>query len=59
MMRYGDNIYHIAGAVRGTLRRAEWPAQKIDAVMKKITEAQSYDSAIEICREYITIENED
>ena len=53
--RYGDNIFAIGGVVRATLKAAEWDRDQIDEIMAQIVYAKSYDEAIGICRQYITI----
>lgn len=56
--RYGDNVFAIMGAVSATLRAAKWSDEKRNAALKEVTSSKSYDAAIEVCRKYITIEDE-
>jgi len=54
-----DNIFEIGAVVEKTLRLAGWPREKRDAILKSISDAPSYDVALNICRKYITIRDED
>ena len=56
--RYGDNIFELGGAVLRCLRQAGWSPLARDAVAERLNEAKTYDEAIAICRQYITIRNE-
>jgi len=58
MVRVGDNIYLIGAQVRMTLRAAAWPRERVEAVLASISAAPSYDAALAICREYITVADE-
>lgn len=56
---YGDNIFDLIVIVGLTLKGAGWPADKRNGVMKEIMATKSYDDAVEACRKFITIKNED
>ena len=58
MVAYGDNIFEIIAVTQQTLRLAEWPTEKVDAIVAKATGASSYDAAVDVCREYITIRDD-
>lgn len=55
MVHYGDNIFEIGAETLKTLRLAQWPRERIEAVEKRIRDAGSYDEAVAVCGEYIPI----
>jgi len=57
--QYGDNIFAVGAVVSATLKAAQWPRDRVDGVLGQISAAKSYDEAIGICRQYITIKDED
>ena len=56
--QYGDNIFEVGAVVNATLKGAQWPRVRIDGILAEISAAKSYDEAIDICRRYITIKDE-
>lgn len=57
--RYGDNIYELGAVVGKTLRMAKWERDKVDSILSEISAAPSYDEAVAICRNYITIQDDE